>query len=81
VGAVGHHLIDAFDGVVLLVDLGMLSDPGLVATAIASLLGISVQSDDATPALIAFLRSRRMLLIFDTCEHLIDAVAALASQI
>src|SRR5262249_22257186 len=65
----------------MVVDLSMLSDPRLVATAIASLMGLSVRSDDATPTLIAYLRSKRMLLILDTCEHLIDAVAALASQI
>ena len=79
--AVGHHLIEAFAGAALFVDLGMLSDPGLVATAVASMLGLSVQSDDPTPSLIAFLRDRRILLILDTCEHLIEAVAALASRI
>ena len=79
--AVGHHLIEAFAGAVLFVDLGMLSDPDLVATAVASMLGLSVQSDDATPSLIAYLRDKRILLILDTCEHLIEAVAALASQI
>ena len=36
--AVGHHLIESFAVAVLFVDLGMLSDPGLVATAIASML-------------------------------------------
>jgi len=79
--AVGHHLVAAFSGAALFVDLGMLSDPNLVATTVASMLGLSVQSDDATPSLIAYLRDRRMLLILDTCEHLIEAVAALASQI
>jgi len=79
--AVGHHLIEAFAGAVLFVDLGMLSDPDLVAPAIASMLGLSVQSDDATRSLIAYLRERRVLLILDTCEHLIEAVAALASRI
>jgi predicted ATPase len=79
--AVGHHLIETFKGEVLIVDLSVLSDPGLVATAIASLLGLSVQSEDATPTLIAYLRSKRMLLILDTCEHLIDAIAALTSKI
>jgi len=78
---VGHHLIEAFAGAVLFVDLGMLSDPALVATAVASMLGLSVQSDDATPSLIAYLRDKRILLILDTCEHLIEAVAALASRI
>jgi predicted ATPase/DNA-binding winged helix-turn-helix (wHTH) protein len=78
---VGHHLIEAFAGVALFVDLGMLSDPKLVATAVASMLGLSVQSDDATPNLIAYLRDKRILLILDTCEHLIEAVATLAANI
>ncbi len=79
--AVGHQLIKAFAGAVLFVDLSMLSDPDLVATAVASMLGLSVQSDDATPNLIAYLRDKRVLMILDTCEHLIEAVAALASTI
>jgi predicted ATPase/DNA-binding winged helix-turn-helix (wHTH) protein len=79
--AVGHHLTEAFTGAVLFVDLGMLSNPSLVATAIASMLGLSVPSDDATPSLIAYLRGKRFLLILDTCEHLIDAVATLATSI
>jgi len=49
--AVGHHLIEAFAGSVVFVDLGMLVDPSLVATAVASMLGLSVQSEDATPSL------------------------------
>ena len=79
--AVGHHLVDAFTGAVLFVDLGMLSDPALAATTVASMLGLAVQCDDATPSLIAYLRDKRMLLILDTCEHLIEAVAALAAKI
>jgi predicted ATPase/DNA-binding winged helix-turn-helix (wHTH) protein len=79
--AVGHHLIEAFAGVALFIDLGMLSAPELVATAVASMLGLTVQSDDATPNLVAYLRNKRMLLILDTCEHLIEAVAALAASI
>lgn len=77
----GHALADASAGAVLFVDLGMLADPRLVATHLASMLGLSVQSDDPTPGLVAFLRDKQVLLIFDTCEHLIDAVAALAAQI
>jgi predicted ATPase/DNA-binding winged helix-turn-helix (wHTH) protein len=79
--AVGHHLIEAFAGAVLFVDLGMLGDPDLVTTAVASMLGLSVQSDDATPNLIAYLRNKRILLILDTCEHLVEVVATLAASI
>jgi len=79
--AVAHHLIDAFAGAVLFVDLGMLSDHNLVTTTIASMLGLSPQSSDATPNLIAYLRNKRILLILDTCEHLVEAVAAMAASI
>ena len=79
--AVGHHLIEAFAGAAIFVDLSMLRDPELVATAVASMLGLSVQTTDATPALTVHLRDKRILLILDTCEHLIEAVASLASQI
>ena len=79
--AVGHHLIEAFTGAALFVDLGMLSDPNLVTTAVASMLGLSVQSDDVRPSLMAYLRDKRILLILDTCEHLVEAVAALAASI
>jgi predicted ATPase/DNA-binding winged helix-turn-helix (wHTH) protein len=79
--AIGHDLSEAFSGAVLFVDLSVLSDPNLVATMVASMLGLSVQSADATPSLIAYLRDKRILLILDTCEHLIEAVAALASTI
>jgi predicted ATPase/DNA-binding winged helix-turn-helix (wHTH) protein len=79
--AVGHHLTEAFHGAVLFVDLGMLSDPKLVTTAAASMLGLSVQSDDAQPSLMAHLHDKRLLLILDTCEHLVEAVAALAENI
>ena len=79
--AVGHHLVDAFSGALLFVDLGSLSDPNLVTAGIASMLGLSVQSNDATPSLIACLRNKRILLILDTCEHLVEAVAPLAASI
>jgi predicted ATPase/DNA-binding winged helix-turn-helix (wHTH) protein len=79
--AVGHHLSEAFTGATLFVDLGMLSDPNLVSTAVASMLGLSVQSDDVRPSLMAHLREKRILLILDTCEHVVEAVAALAEAV
>lgn len=79
--AVAHHLTDTFSGSVLFADLGMLSDPNLAATAISSMMGLSVQSDDPIPGLIGFLKGKRILLVLDTCEHLVEAIARLASNI
>ncbi|MGY4496931.1 putative ATPase [Bradyrhizobium sp. GM24.11] len=79
--ALGHDLLELFAGSVLFVDLSMLSDGELVTATVASMLGLPVRSDDATQDLIAYLRDKRILLILDTCEHVIDAVAAFASRI
>lgn len=79
--AAGHDLIEVFDGAVHFVDLGALSDPGLVATTVASMLGLSLQSGDTAPALVSYLSDKRILLILDTCEHVIDAAADLAFRI
>ncbi len=79
--AVGHELIEEFAGAVHLVDLGALNDPDLVATNATSVLGLSNPSGDAVSSLIAHLTNRRTLLILDTCEHVIDAAAALAARI
>jgi predicted ATPase/DNA-binding winged helix-turn-helix (wHTH) protein len=79
--AVGHGLIDAFTGAVHFVDLGALNDPDLVAATVASMLGLAVESDDAISGLVAYLVNRRILLILDTCEHVIDAAAELAARI
>lgn len=78
---VGHELADAFAGAVHFVDLGALSDAGLVTTTIASLLGLSADSNDAVASLVAYLKGKRILLILDTCEHLIDAVAEITSHL
>lgn len=79
--AVAHHLAPTFNGAVLFADYGMLSDPGLVAAGIASMLGLPVGSDDVRPNLIAYLRDKQIMLILDTCEHLIDAIADLVAAI
>ena len=79
--SVGHELLAAFAGAVHFFDLGPLNDPLLVPSAVASTLGLLVQSKDPTPGLIAFLRDKRMLLILDSCEHVIETAAALAERI
>ncbi|WP_334396195.1 ATP-binding protein [Bradyrhizobium sp. AZCC 2289] len=70
-----------FDGAVCFFDLGPLNDPLFVPSAVASTLGLLIHSNDPTPDLITFLRDRRMLLILDSCEHVIGSAAALAERI
>ncbi|QET04278.1 transcriptional regulator [Cupriavidus pauculus] len=63
------------------VDLAPLSDSHFVGGTIAAALGLSVQGSDALPAVVACLRERPMLIVLDSCEHVIDAAAAFAEQI
>jgi len=78
---IGHDLLDDFDGAVFFVDFAALSDAALVPTAIAAMLRLSVRSADPVPSLIAYLRDKRVLLILDNCEHVIDAAAILSERI
>ncbi|MBM0107063.1 winged helix-turn-helix domain-containing protein [Steroidobacter sp. S1-65] len=75
---VAHRMLDAFDGAVYFVDLGSLTDASLIPGTIAGVLGLKVPSQDPRPSILAFLASRRTLLVLDNCEHLIDKAADLA---
>ncbi|MBB4170659.1 winged helix-turn-helix domain-containing protein [Rhizobium sp. BK538] len=79
--AAGHDLIRSFDGAVHFVDLGALGDPCQVAATVTSTLGVSFQSEDLVSALATYLADKRILLILDTCEHVIEAAADLACRI
>jgi predicted ATPase/DNA-binding winged helix-turn-helix (wHTH) protein len=79
--SVGHELLTAFNGAVHFFDLGALSDPLLVPIAVASTLGLMGESSDPVTSLIAFLRAKRTLLIFDNCEHVIGSAATLSERI
>jgi predicted ATPase len=65
-----------------IVELSNLRDPLLLPNTVASVLGLPEQdARSALDALLEYLRDRRLLLILDTCEHLLDACAALAQAV
>ncbi|MCA6117351.1 winged helix-turn-helix domain-containing protein [Bradyrhizobium sp. WSM 1738] len=79
--AVADRLITAYKDGGRLVDLAPLSDPQLVPSALAAVLGVAVRSENPYPALTSFLKDRQMLLLFDNCEHVLLAAAALAEEL
>jgi predicted ATPase/DNA-binding winged helix-turn-helix (wHTH) protein len=79
--AVVHELLPDFGGDVCFVSLASLTDAEQLPTSVASALGLVLHSDDATPSLVAFLHDRRVLLVLDSCEHVMGAVAPLAERI
>ncbi len=79
--SVAHSLLEEFLGAVCFVELSSVTDPRLVAATVASALGLSVNTEDVAPSLLVFLRSQRILLVLDNCEHVIDTAAPLAERI
>ncbi|WP_395406084.1 ATP-binding protein [Pseudoduganella sp. UC29_106] len=66
---------------VCFVDLAPLSGPQFLTGAVATALGLSIHSGDGMPVLLASLHERQLLLVLDSCEHVIDAAAILVSSI
>ena len=79
--AVGRAAAEEFGGEVYFVDLEGLTDPRHVAGAVATSLGLALKSKDAGLELVDLVRSRKLLIILDSCEHVIEAVASLAEQL
>jgi non-specific serine/threonine protein kinase len=79
---VATDLIEEYEDGVWLVELAALSAPNLVPQEVASTLGVSEQQDRSlTDTLSDYLRSKKLLLVLDNCEHLIEACATLAEAL
>jgi non-specific serine/threonine protein kinase len=70
-----------------LIELSGVRDPGLLMYTVAAELTLAelsiAESDQGSQVdtLLGFIHDRELLLILDTCEHLVDACAALADTI
>ena len=79
---VAADLMDDYPDGVWLAELAPLTDPRLVPQAVASVLGVKEEAGHpVVEALIKYVSDRRLLLILDNCEHLLDACAELARQL
>jgi predicted ATPase/DNA-binding winged helix-turn-helix (wHTH) protein len=63
------------------VDLAALADPSLVPTAVATALNIVAADEDIMVAVVACVQARRLLLLLDNCELLLEPISALAEAI
>jgi predicted ATPase/DNA-binding winged helix-turn-helix (wHTH) protein len=77
--ALAHRLLPKFQGAVHFLDLATIEDPRLLASTLATRLNLV--SDQPSAAILTFLREQRLLLVFDNCEHLIEAIATLTEDI
>ena len=79
---VGAELLDQHPDGVWFVDLAGLQDPDLVVSETASVLSVRVGAERSlSDSIIYALKPKRVLLILDNCEHLVEAAAQMTSAI
>src|SRR6266849_4591547 len=79
---VARSLFPTFNGDCWLVDLVSLSDPGLVPSMVAGVLGLRLGGDEISRESVArAIGGKNLLLVLDNCEHVIDAAARLAETV
>lgn len=80
--AAARRLLPSFADGIWLVELSPLADPGLVPAAVAAAMGLQLAVEELSAQRLAqALADRELLLVLDTCEHVIEAVAALAEAV
>jgi predicted ATPase len=79
---VGAELLERYPDGVWFVDLARIADPELVSSVTAQVLGMSQQEgrrvDEAIPV---WLKHKKLLLIFDNCEHVVATVSPFAAAV
>lgn len=80
--AVAHATHSSYADGAWIVELAPLVDGKLVVPTVARVLGFPIaQTETALASLVQVLRDRRLLLVLDNCEHLLEAVADLVEQV
>lgn len=75
-------LVDAFPDGVWWVELAAVQDPHNVRYQIAKTLGVrETAGEPLQQSLVSFLKTRKLLLILDNCEHVLDACAELSNEL
>jgi DNA-binding winged helix-turn-helix (wHTH) protein len=79
---VARGLIDAFEGGTWLVELASLSNTALVPSAVARVLGLRLSGEQIASETVArAIGEKRLLLVLDSCEHVIDSVVDLIAAV
>lgn len=79
--ATARRLTDSYEHGVWFVDLTATSDPRLLPAALGSAIQLDISKADPFASVLSFLSDKRMLLVLDNCEHVVEAAAALAFQV
>jgi predicted ATPase/DNA-binding SARP family transcriptional activator len=77
----GREILERFTDGVWFIDLAPVLNPDLLPQAVATVLRILPETESLMESLISSLHSRRVLLVLDNCEHLLDACAKLSQTL
>jgi predicted ATPase/class 3 adenylate cyclase len=79
---VAHSLADELPGGAWWCELAPIEDADGLPVAVAAMLSVNLQSDmSPTAAVVDALRQRSALVVFDNCEHVLDAAASLIDAV
>jgi DNA-binding winged helix-turn-helix (wHTH) protein len=79
--AAAEQLIHDYHDGVWLVDFGAVTDTAQVPDLVATVLGMAARPGESPYEFSAQLKSKRMLLVFDNCEHLVGSIATLTTEV
>jgi len=75
-------MVSEFEHGVWLVELARITDPALIVPTVATIFGLREAKDISLEEMLQnFLRSKRLLLILDNCEHLIRETALFSDSL
>lgn len=80
VAIVSRLLTEFGEDNIAFVDLGAISQADLVPGAVISAVGCALGGGDPVAELLSFAADKRLLLVLDSCEHLLDATSRLAER-
>ncbi len=79
---VGAEELSSFTNGVWLIELAPLSDPAQIIPALAQVFGLQeLPFNPLANLVLDYLRDKKILIILDNCEHLIEACARLADDL
>src|SRR5882672_1162811 len=80
--AAARHLLPRFPDGVFVAELGPVSSPELVPATVASALGLTHVAGHVSPEHVAgALGTKKLLLVIDNCEHVIEAATGMAEAL
>jgi predicted ATPase len=79
--AVAEKQSAAYEHGVCFVDFAVVTDVGSIPSTLAAALGLADLPEDLMSGILSFLKDKSMLIVFDNCEHVVEAAAAMAEKV